>query len=156
MKLITKLLAVGAALTFLGGAAVAEEHMDRAIKARKAVMQLRVFELSQLGAMAKGKVAYDAKSASAAANNLKTVVSINMMAMWPKGSDNGAMADKTNALANIWTEFPKVSEANNALVAAVDNLANVAGKDLPSLQGGIGAVGKACGGCHKQFRAEMK
>jgi hypothetical protein len=52
MKFITKLLALGAALTFLGGTAVAEEHMDRAIKARKAVMQLRAFELGQLGAMA--------------------------------------------------------------------------------------------------------
>ena len=80
-------LAVGAAAPT--GSAVAAEPFAKEIKARKAVMQLYSFNLGILGSMAKGKMAYDAKKAQAAAENLAAAANMKGGAMWPKGSDNG-------------------------------------------------------------------
>ncbi len=156
MRKITGGLGAVAALVMLSGTAIADGHLDGAVKARKALMQLYAFNIGQLGGMAKGKIPYDAKIASAAANNLKTAASIDQSAMWPPGTDNGTMGEKTRALPDIWTTFPKILDAQKALVAATDGIAAAAGKDLASLQGAIGAVGKGCGGCHKPYRAEKK
>ena len=73
-----------------------------------------------------------------------------------KGSDNKAMPEKTRALPDIWTTYPKVVESQKALLKALEELVPAAGKDLQSLQGAMKAVGGGCGGCHKPFRAEKK
>lgn len=156
MKILTKSIIVAIALSFPIGSLFASSHFDQAIKARKAEMQLRAFNLGQLGAMAKGAVEYNADVAKAAAHNLKLLSSLDGSAMWPPGSDNGAMGDKTTALPALWANFPKVMESVNMLRSASDTLAEAAGKDLASLRGAMGEVGKACGSCHKQFRAEKK
>ncbi|MBR9863913.1 c-type cytochrome [Neptunicoccus cionae] len=126
---------------------------EAAIKARQSLMQLYAFNLGQLGAMAKGTMEYDSGAAQAAADNLLAAASMNQMAMWPEGSDNVAMAGKTAALPEIWTTFPKITESSQALVAAAESMASVAGNDLDSLRGAMGEIGKSCGGCHKSFRA---
>lgn len=156
MRKLVKVLGVATAIAMLAGTSVAQSPMDGAVKARQAVMQLYAFNIGQLGAMAKGAMEYDAKVASAAANNLSAMAKIDQSAMWPQGSDNGALGDKTRALPEIWTTYPKVADAQKALVAATGAMAAAAGKDLASLRGAIGDVGKSCGGCHKPFRAEKK
>ncbi len=155
MKIITKaaMVAVGAALMF-SGIAVAESPHDGAVKARQGDMQMRAFNLGILGAMAKGKVEYDAKAASAAAHNLKVLSTLNASAMWPQGSDASAYGDGTTASPELWKNFPKVIEATKAFSAAADVMVTAAGKDLPSLQAAMGVVGKSCGGCHKPFRVK--
>ena len=122
------------------------------IKARQALMQIYVFNISQLGAMAKGVVAYDSAAATAAANNLKAAAAMDQSAMWPQGTDNEAMFGETRALPTIWSTFPAVEEKGKALIDASAAMAAVAGADLPSLQGAMKALGGACGGCHKTFR----
>lgn len=125
---------------------------DPSIKARKALMQLYKFNVSQLGGMAKGAIPYDAKTASAAANNLKTLVSLNQEYMWPAGTDNNAMPGETRALPAMWTDYPAVENNIKAMAAAADTMAASAGTDLASLQGAMGALGASCSGCHKKFR----
>ena len=154
MKIVTKLTGLAVALTMVAGVAVAESPFDGAIKARKGEMQMRAFNLGILGAMAKGKVEYNAKAASAAAYNLKVLSTLNGSAIWPAGSDAGALGDVTTASADLWANFPKVIVAAKALGAAANIMADEAGKDLASLQAAIGGVGKACGSCHKQFRVK--
>lgn len=139
-------IALGAAVTT---PALADEP---AIKARQALMQLYAFNLGQLGAMAKGEVEYDSAAAQAAADNLLAAASMNQMAMWPQGSDNVAMAGKTDALPAIWTTYPAIVEKGKALTEASANMAKMAGVDLASLRGAIGGVGGSCGGCHKAYR----
>ena len=156
MKVFTKSLLLAIAISLPAGAAISAGEFDWAVKARKAEMTLRAFNLGQLGAMAKGDVEYNAEAAKAAAHNLKVLSTLNGMAMWPKGSDNVALGDKTNALPALWENFPKVMESVNALSAANETLVEAAGKDLASLQGAMGAVGKACGSCHSQFRKKMQ
>ena len=57
--------------------ALADGHLEGAIKARKSVMQLYAHSLGILGAMAKGEAEYDAAQAAAAANNLKAVANLD-------------------------------------------------------------------------------
>ena len=146
--------ALGAAL-MTATPALADGHMDGAIKARKAVMQLYAYSLGTLGAMAKGQVEYNAEAAQAAADNLVKAASINQSSMWPQGSDSTAMPDKTRAKSEIWSTYPEVANKGKALVDAANAMADAAGKDLASLQGAMGAVGGSCGGCHKPFRVEQ-
>lgn len=157
MKIGMKLAGLAVAMTMVAGVAgnaIAESPHDGAVKARKADMQMRAFNLGILGAMAKGKVEYNAKAASAAAHNLKVLSTLNASAMWPQGSDADAYGDGTTASPAIWSTYPKIVEAAKAFVAAADAMDAAAGKDLASLQGAIGAVGKSCGGCHKPFRVK--
>ena len=60
------------------------------IEARQAVMRIYAFNLGLLGAMAKGEAEYDAKLATAAANNLLATTNMDNSAMWPPGSDADA------------------------------------------------------------------
>ena len=144
------------AVSLMSGTAMADGHLEKAIKARQAQMTLYSFNLGVLGAMAKGKADYDAKIASGAAANLLAAAKLDASQMWPKGTDSVAMPDMTRALPDIWTTYPKVAEKQKALVEALEAMNSMAGKDLVSLQGAMKAVGGGCGGCHKPFRAEKK
>ena len=65
----------------------AKDPNINAIKARQGEMQLRSFNAGPLFGMARGKVPYDAETASKLANNLKTLLSVDMGRSWPQGSD---------------------------------------------------------------------
>ena len=147
------LVAVG----LLPTAALADAIED-AIKARKALMQVNAFSLGILGAMAKGERDYDAELAGTLAENLHALSLIKQAEMWPEGSanDNPALKDKTRALPAAWTTYPAVVEKHQAWTDASAELAAVAGDGLEALQSKIGPLGKSCGGCHDDFRAEKK
>ncbi len=153
MRVILGLLAV---VFMTPTAAQADEALEKIVKARQAFMQIYSFNLGQLGAMAKGEAEYDAKLASASAMNLLAAAKMDNSAMWPAGSgnDNGALKGKTRALPEIWSTYPKVAEKSTDLKTALEALVKVAGTDLDGLKGAIGPVGKGCGGCHEDFRAE--
>lgn len=130
---------------------------DDAIKARQGLMQVRGFYMGILGAMAKGKMDYDADLAALSAASLHTASAMNTSPMWPAGSDDGDPANAENrALAAIWDTFPDVAEKGKSLVAATEAMMPVAGQGLDALKDSIGDVGKACKGCHDDFRAEKK
>ena len=147
-------MALAAAALMTATVALAESPFDGAVMARKSVMQLRAFNIGQLAGMAKGDVAYDAAAAQAAADNLAMLAGINMMAMWPPGSDNGAITG-TNALPAIWAEGSTIGAKAQALIDAAAAMKAAAGVDLAALQGAMGDLGGACGGCHKEFKASQ-
>lgn len=145
---------LGLAATFaLGAGAALAQDAQRAVGARQAAMQLNAFYLGQLGAMAKGEVEYDADAAKAAADSLAAVAALSQQAMWPEGSDNGALGDGTAALPVIWTNMDGFRADAEELKAAAEALAVLAGESVDGLRSGMGAVGQACGACHKEFRA---
>ncbi len=145
-------LAVSAALALLGSAVLAEGPHDGAIKARQALMGLFAFNIGQLGAMAQGDLPYDAGAANAAAGNLVALSSLNQSALWPEGSDNVAHTG-TKALPAIWAADSDIMTNVTNLNAAAVAMQVAAGTDLAALQGGMAALGGACGACHKAFRA---
>jgi cytochrome c556 len=127
---------------------------DKQIKARQALMQIYAFNLGQLGAMAKGDVAYDADAAKAAAGNLHAAATMKNGAMWPKGSDSSVAGQEkmTRAKAEIWSTYPMIAEKGKAMAEASAQMAAVAGNGADALRGAMGAVGAACKGCHENFR----
>jgi cytochrome c556 len=132
---------------------MAADANEKAIKARRGDMQLRSFHAGPLFAMAKGKMPYDAKLASMNAKNLSLLVQMNNGAAWPKGSDNKAYSGKTRARPEIWSN-PAVGEKGKAYKDAVMSLASSAGNGLDALKSSVGDLGKACKGCHDDFRAK--
>ncbi len=158
-KLIGTMLVV-LALWFSGIVAAHIAHgagkdpLLKAIKARNAEMTLRSFNAGPLFGMAKGDIEYDAELASALANNLLIMTTVNNGRMWPNGSDNEAYPDDTRALPEIWTTYPAIEDQGKAYLDAVAALAEVAGNGLGELRSVVGDVGQSCKGCHDDFRAE--
>lgn len=138
------------ATAVLGAAHMDPKALEDAVAARQAHMKLYAFNLGLLGGMAKGEVDYDASAAEAAAANLSALASVDQTRYWPEGSDAEAL--KTRALPDIWTKMDEFETAEDALIQATMSLEEAAGTDLAALQGAMGDVGKACGGCHKPFR----
>ena len=154
-----KSVLIAAAIALVAGLAshpVFAGGFDREVKARKALMQVYAFNISILGAMAKGKRPYEAKLAQAAADNLLAAVSMKNAVMWPKGADNDALGDKTRAKPKLWSTYPKVAEKSKRMQAVAKKMAAAAGKGLDAVKANMKALGSGCGGCHKPFRAPKK
>jgi cytochrome c556 len=130
---------------------------DKSIKARQSPMQLYNFNAGTLGAMAKGKIPYDAAVATEAASNLSTLANLGQSQFWPVGSDNQTEGNaRTRALPAIWETYPAISEKVEGLKMATADLVPAADGGLEALQDAMGAVGQACKACHTDFRAKKK
>jgi len=74
---------------------------------------------------------------------------------FPKGSDKG----KTNALPVIWEKPDEFKAAGKNLGKALNSFIavtkNPTKENLPQMQAAFKKVGKACGSCHDNFRAEL-
>ncbi|EEX10847.1 cytochrome c-554 [Ruegeria lacuscaerulensis ITI-1157] len=144
--------AVGLFSVAIVGGALAQQSENPAVKARKSLMSLYAFNISQLGAMAKGEAEYNAEVAAAAANNLATLSKVDQSAMWPAGTDN--VADPSSrALPAIWENFADVGAKGQAFAEAAAAMQAAAGQDLDALKAAMGPLGGACSACHKAYRA---
>lgn len=157
MKYVPTLIAGVIAAGVIGTTAISDSHADKAtmsaIKARQSLMSLQAFNIGLLGGMAKGEVEYNADAATAAATNLAALAKMDQSRMWPPGSDNAALGDDvTEALPAIWAADSKIGDDAMALVEATAAMQTAAGEGLDALRGAIGPVGKACGGCHENYR----
>lgn len=155
MHSVARWMLVVIGLTFVLSASAAKDPNEKAIKSRKAVMTLQSWYAGPLFQMAKGDMDYDAETAKTNAAALNTMATIKGDMMWPPGTDNGAYAGKTRALPEIWSTWPEAGNKAQALAEATAALAEVAGDGLDALRSKIGPVGKACKGCHDDFRAEQ-
>lgn len=161
MKLMNNILGLALALPVLlatlGGVpadAKADEALEKMINARQGYYQNVRHNAGILFGMAKGAVEYDAAAASTAANNLLTLTKIDLGSYYAAGSSKEEMPGKTRALKKIWENFPEVAEKGKAFKEAVAAMAAVAGNGLSAVQGGAGALGGSCKGCHDNFRAK--
>ncbi len=77
----------------------------------------------------------------------------NLVALFPEGST----AKNSRAKAEIWQEWDDFKAKVNDLKDAAGKLANAANaKDSEQVQVQNKAVGAACSGCHKRYRARKK
>jgi len=115
---------------------------EDAIKYRKASFTVMSAHFGRLGAMANGRVPYDAK---AAADNADVVATLSKLpwAAFGEGTDKG----DARAKPEIWKEAAKYKEASEKMQAEVAKL-NTAAK-----AGNIDAL-KACKACHDNFRKD--
>lgn len=142
----TAALAVTTALP----AAAQFQRPDDAVKYRKGAFFVMGQHFGRIGAMANGRVPFDAAVATANAEIVATMATLPF-AGFVDGTDKG----DTRALPKIWTEraqfdagAKKLQEETQKLVAAAKS------NNLDQLKAAFGAVGQTCKACHDNYRKE--
>jgi cytochrome c556 len=148
-----KLFAAVLAVSALAAASSAQAQFAKpedAIKYRKASFTVMAAHFSRVGAMANGRVPFDAK---AAADNAAIVESMSKLpwAAFGEGTDKG----ETRAKPEIWKDAAKFKEGGDKMVAEIAKL-NAAAKtgNLDSIKTAFGAAAGTCKACHDAFRKE--
>ena len=143
------LLASGAVLA--AQEATAQAKPEVLVKQRKAAMTLQGKYIGPLVAMAQGKAPYNAGVVQRNAAFLETLSKMP----WD-GFDPSTKDVKSAALPVIYEQTGKFKEAASHLENEAHKLYQVAQSgDEASVKAQIGAVGKACGGCHNDFRQKQ-
>ena len=146
-----KLTCLGLALVLGAGftvTAFAQAKPETLVKQRQAAMTLIGKYFGPLGAMAQGKAPY---SAEVVARNAGYLDALDKMP-WD-GFDASTKDVKSRALPAVYSDGAKFKGAQETMQKAVGNLVKVSkGGDEAAVKAAIGDVGKACGGCHDNFR----
>jgi len=142
---------VALALGVAAGAALAQAKPEQLVKQRQAVMTLQGKYFGPLAAMAQGKAPYNADIVKRNATFLD-----NLTRMPWDGFDPATKDVKSNALPAVWEQPDKFKEAASRLENEAHKLYEVSQSgDENAVKMQIGAVGKACGGCHENFRQKL-
>lgn len=144
-------LALAIAFATLSAPAMAQfQKPEDAVKYRKAAMTVMGSHFGRVGAMANGRVPFDAKVAADNAALVETMSRLPWDA-FGAGTDKG----ETRALPVIWTEQAKFKESADKLQAEAARL-NAAAKtgNLDAIKTAFGAVGQTCKACHDNYRKE--
>ena len=148
-SLLTSALVVALAAT--ASSAFAQAKPEVLVKQRQAAMTLIGKYFGPLGGMAQGKVPYNAQVVQRNAGFLD-----NLSRMPWDGFDASTQSEKSRALPAIWKESDKFKEAASRLENETAKLYQVSrGGDEAAVKAQIGAVGKACAGCHDNFRQKQ-
>lgn len=150
MKLIAT-LALAVAATALATPAMAQfKNTEDAVKYRKAALTVMGNHFARLGAMASGKVPFDAKVAAENAAVVETMSKLPWAGFVP-GSDKG----DTRALPEIWTEAADFKAASEKMQAEVVKLSAAAKTgNLDAVKTAFGAAGQTCKACHDNYRKD--
>ena len=148
-KLIVSLLAVGAAsISFTAAAQFAKP--EDAEKYRKAAFTVTGAHFGRLGAMAQGKVPFDAKLA---AENAEIVANMAKLP-WQAFGEGTETAD-SKAKPDIWKQNAKFKELAEKLQSESVKLAAAAktGKE-DAFKAAFTATAGTCKSCHDDFRSK--
>ena len=143
-------LAAVAAATFLccGTAAAQFKNADDAIEYRQGALAVMGHHFGLVGAMANGKVPFDASAAQANADLVVTLARLPWSAFIP-GSDKG----ETSAKPEIWSQPDKFKAAAQRLQDATVKLSEAAKTGKPdALKTAFSETSQACKSCHDDFR----
>ena len=123
---------------------------EDAIKYRKAGFTLMAAHFGRLGAMAQGRVPFDAKVAAENADVLATVAKLPWAA-FGEGTDKG----ETRAKPEIWKEAAKFKDAADKNQAEIAKLVAAAKTgNLDNLKTAFGSAAPTCKACHDNFRKD--
>ncbi len=148
-KTIASILAALAAGLALPAAAQFAKPED-AVKYRKAALTVIGTHFSRVGAMASGRVPFDAK---VAAENVELVAEMAKLpwTAFGEGTDKG----ETRAKPEIWKESGKFKEAADKFQAETVKLQAAAKTgNLDAIKTAFGATGASCKACHDNFRKD--
>ncbi len=142
------LAALAAAIALPASAQFAKP--EDAVKYRKASLTVMGAHFSRVGAMASGRVPFDAKVAAENADLVATLAKLPWAA-FPEGTDKG----DTRAKAEIWKDADKFKEAAGRLQAeSVKLQAAAKSGNLDAIKTAFGATGASCKACHDTFRKD--
>lgn len=145
-------LACAAACGFVASlpAAAQFQKPEDAIKYRKAAFTVMATHFGRLGAMANGRIPFDAKLAAESAE-VASMMSKLPFAGFMDGSDKG----DTKAKPEVWSDAAKFKAAASKMqeeMAKLSAAAKTGSQD--ALKAAFGPVGQACKSCHDNFRKE--
>lgn len=126
-----------------------QERAEQAVKLRQGLFDVQNFAFAPVGAMLKG-APFDAQTVQKEARRIQMTAS-----MIPEvfQTDTRQFQVKTKARAKIWAEKSDFDHDAKALQNAAEQLEAAARTgDRSATLKAAGAVGKACGHCHDEFR----
>jgi cytochrome c556 len=156
MKIITKIAIAGVVAVLTTGAmadtAKSLKHAEKVTELRQSIFSLLGNNMWQLGSMAKGKITFDAEKAG------KHALRINQLSLMIADyarTDTSAHKVKTEALDKIWKQPDEFAKRIKDLTLASAKLQKAAlSGDESMVKKAISGVGRTCGGCHDNFKAE--
>jgi cytochrome c556 len=126
---------------------LAQVKPEDQIRYRQSVMNVMGRSFGALNAIAKGEAPYNKDAAAKNAAIVEMMSGLPAPAFGP-GTEKGA---PTKADMKVWSEGEKFKTAYDKMVGEVKKLPAAAG-DEATLKAQVGEVGKACKGCHDDFR----
>ena len=149
LRTITFAAAVSVATLLSLPAAAQFAKPEDAIKYRQGALFVMGQHFARLGAMANGRIPFDAKAAQDNADVVASLASLPWAGFGP-GTDKGA---PTKAKPGVWTESAKFSEHADKLQAEAVKLAAAARTgSLDNLKTAFGPAANSCKACHDAYR----
>ncbi len=144
VRSVLALAAMGAALSLPAAAQFAKP--DDAVKYRQSALSVMGTHFGRLGAMANGKMPFDAKAAQESAD----IVVFMSKLPW---AGFGAGTEGGKAKPEVWKEQAKFHDLGGKMQAEVVKL-DAAAKtgSLDSLKAAFGPAAASCKSCHDSFR----
>jgi cytochrome c556 len=140
-----------ASAAFTMPAAAQWQKPEDAIKYRQSAFTVMANHFGRIGAMAAGRVPFDAKAAADNAAIALTMSQLPFVA-FTEGSDKGM---PNRAKPEVWKDAAKFKAAMEKMQAEMVKLdAAAKGGKFDDVKAAAGAVGGACKACHDDFRAE--
>lgn len=150
MKSVFAVIAAVAGLATALPAAAQFQKPEDAIKYRKAAFTVMAAHFSRIGAMAAGRVPFDA---AAAASNADIVASMSKLPF--AGFIDGTSTGDTRAKPEIWSNRAKFDAAATKMQEEITKLnAAAKGGNFEAVKTAFGAAGQTCKACHDDFRKE--
>ena len=147
---ISLVLAAVAAATAVPASAQFAKPED-AVKYRQSAMFVMSQHFGRIGAMANGRVPYDAAAAVQNAEVVADMAKLPWVGFGP-GTDK---VPASRAKAEIWTEQAKFKEHNEKLVGETSKLLAAAKtNNLDNLKVAFGSTANTCKGCHDNYRRD--
>ena len=141
------LLAAAAAVSLPAAAQFAKA--EDAINYRQSAFAVLGHHFGRLGAMANGKMPYDAKVAAADGEIIAAVAALPFTGFVP-GTEKG---HGTKVRPEAWKELPKVKDLEQKMIAEVGKVSAAAKSgNLDQLKAAFGPAAQTCKACHDDVR----
>lgn len=152
LKTLGTIVGISLSALLMAEAAHAQAKPEVLVKQRKAAMTLLGKYFGPMAAMARGKAPYNAATVR---RNAGFVDNLSRMP-WDGFDASTRDVLDTRALPAVFANPAKFKEAATRLENEASKLVTVAGSgDEAAVKAQIGALGKACGGCHDDFREKQ-
>ena len=146
--LTTAALALVAA-SMASPAAAQFQKPEDAVKYRQSAMTVMGNHFGRIGAMANGRVPYDAAQVNANADVVATMSRLPFVGF----VEGTAGTEKGRASAKIWTERAKFDDSAKKMQDEIGKLVVAARtNNLDNVKTAFGAVGQTCKACHDDYR----
>lgn len=150
MKIIASLAFAAVAASVSLPAMAQFQKPEDAVKYRKAAFTVMGTHFGRIGAMANGRLPFDAAIAAENAALVETMSKLPWAGFGP-GTDKG----DTRAKPEIWTEQAKFTAGSEKMQAEIAKLSAAAKTgNLDAVKTAFGAAGQTCKACHDAYRKD--